>query len=251
MSNERERITTPAGLAKYPRLNTPDTKFDDAGTYKITLVLNEKDKGVKEFKAHILTAEKAAHEAAKKQLKPGKKLKILDSVIKPHLDDEGNEVDNHFEVSAKMTASGISKKTGKEWTRKPALFDAKGKPCPGAKVGGGSKVKVNMELNPFYVPALGAGLSLRLEAVQVIELQEYSGGGGNAGSFGFSEEEGYEADESAQTEAKPTTSDDSDDATSEDDDEDVPMDDDEHEEAAAEEAKAAKGSKSKAAKGDF
>ena len=51
---------------------------------------------------------------------------------------------------------------------------------------------MSVELATWYVPALGFGYSLRLRAVQVIELVEYSGGGGadNAESFGFGEVKG-------------------------------------------------------------
>ena len=73
--------------------------------------------------------------------------------------------------------------------------DAKGKPLTGeTKVGGGSVIKVSYEVVPYYTAIAGAGVSLRLKAVQIIELKAYSGGG-NAESYGFGEEEGFEADD--------------------------------------------------------
>lgn len=185
------KITTPAGTAKYPRLNTPSTKFNPEGVYEIQVVLDESEKSVSEFRAKLEKLEADAHAAGKKELKPGKKLKLADSVIKPVLDDEGNEVDGKFEVKAKMKASGIRKKDNSPWTMKPAIFDAKGKPAA-LKVGGGSTVKVALEASPYNSPTLGCGISLRLQAVQVIDLVEFSGGQ-DAGAYGFGEEDGYEA----------------------------------------------------------
>lgn len=87
--------------------------------------------------------------------------------------------------SFKMNATGKTK-AGEVFTRQPAIFDAAGQPAKGLRIGGGSTIRVSYELNPFYVPANGAGVSLRLYAVQVIELVEF---GGNAGYFGFESEE--------------------------------------------------------------
>jgi hypothetical protein len=46
---------------------------------------------------------------------------------------------------------------------------------------------VALEIAPYNVPATGAGISLRLRGVQIIELREPSGG--RAEDFGFGAEE--------------------------------------------------------------
>lgn len=180
-------ITSPAGIAKFPRLTTPDTKFNKFGDYKVTLVFEDEAKGVSDFRTRIEKAEAAAHAAAKKTLKPGKKAKIADSIIKPHIDDEGNEVEGKFEVNFKSRAAGV-REDGSKWERRVPVFDAAKKPVK-ANVGGGSVLKVAAEINDYNSPTLGAGISLRLEAVQVIELKQFSGGR-NADEYGFGEEEG-------------------------------------------------------------
>ena len=45
MSSNNNRFTTPKGLAQYPALKTPDTKFNPEGDYKVNLVMDiyEKD----------------------------------------------------------------------------------------------------------------------------------------------------------------------------------------------------------------
>lgn len=182
-----ETVVTPAGIAKYPRLNSPDTKFNPEGDYKITLVLNKKEKGVPEFLKKLESLHAQALRDAQAAAKKGKKVKAAESPIKAHVDDDGNEVAGSVEISAKMKASG-KREDGTEWTQRPAIFDAFRKPAT-VKVGAGSKVKVSVELNPYNSPSLGAGLSLRLKAVQVIDLVEFSGEKSAAG-YGFEEEEG-------------------------------------------------------------
>ena len=57
-------------------------------------------------------------------------------------------------------------------------------------VGNGSKVKVAFEPIPYVMPSTKkAGVSLRLKAVQVIDLVEY----GNSATSVFDEEDGYVA----------------------------------------------------------
>ena len=112
----------------------------------------------------------------------------------------------------KMKASGKDKKTGKPWSRKPTIFDAKGKPMtPVPSIWGGTIGKVSFEVGPYFVQGQAmAGISLSLNAVQIIELR--SGGGGTAESYGFGEEDGYEYDEADAPKAAPsetTTEDDS------------------------------------------
>ena len=36
-------LTTPAGLARFPSLNRPDTKFSEVGVYKVNLELSAED----------------------------------------------------------------------------------------------------------------------------------------------------------------------------------------------------------------
>jgi hypothetical protein len=73
------------------------------------------------------------------------------------------------------------------------VFDAKGSMMAKHNIYGGSVVKVNGSAAFYDSPSIGAGVTLRLRAVQVIEYVEGSSG---AGKFGFGEEVGFTADES-------------------------------------------------------
>ena len=179
-----ERFVSPKGIASYPYLTKPDTKFNTEGEYKVSLLVSGDDasKAIDFLtKQHKAAVSKAQKENAGKRVKESEL---------PFIENDDGTVTFKFKMKAKVTP-----KKGDPFEQKPALFDAKGKPLTGEpKVGGGSVIKVSYEVEPYYTAIAGAGVSLRLKAVQIIELKEYSGGG-NAESYGFGEEEGFEADE--------------------------------------------------------
>ena len=108
-----------------------------------------------------------------------------------------------------MTASGVSKKTGRPWQRKPAIFDSQGTPITSFKenndIWNGTVLKVAYELRPFYSPSFGAGCSQVLNAVQIIKL--VAGSSRNAEDFGFAAEDGYSVMEDTPFDAESPKSD--------------------------------------------
>ena len=179
-----ERFVSPKGIASYPHLTKPDTKFNPDGEYKVSLIVA----GDVASKAIDFLTEQ--HEAAVAQVKKENAGKRVKESELPFIENDDGTVTFKFKLKAKVTP-----KKGDPFEQKPALFDAKGKPLTGEpKVGGGSTIKVCYEVVPYYTAIAGAGVSLRLKAVQIIELKEYSGGG-NAESYGFCEEDGFEAGE--------------------------------------------------------
>jgi hypothetical protein len=180
--------TSPRGIAVFPKLSTPDTKFNPDGDYKITLRLSAEDAAAMIEAAEEMRAEAMA--AAKKNLDKPKaaKLKFADLPFKQALDSDGNET-GETEFNFKMKAL-VKTSDGRVKTQKPIVVDAKKKPVAD-DVWGGSEVKVNYAMAPFFVPALGIGVSLRLRGVQVLKLVK---GGASADAM-FGEEDGYEAGE--------------------------------------------------------
>jgi hypothetical protein len=179
------RYTTPAGIAQYPYLTKPDTKFNPDGEYKISV---EIPGAAAQDIVTFLDEQFEASVAKAKKDNPGKKIKQGD--VPYSVNDDTGKVTVRFKLKAKVTP-----KQGDPFEQRPALFDAKGKPIGAdAKIGGGSKVKVAYELVPYYTAIAGAGISLRLKAVQVIDLVEFSGGASSE-AYGFGEEEGYEAED--------------------------------------------------------
>ncbi len=184
-----KQITTPTGMATYPFLTRPNTKFDPDGEYKVNVILPlDEAKGLmKEIdEAMNESFEKAKSENPKK----AKGIRLAKPPYTEVTDDDGNET-GEVQFGFKMKAKITPRNGGQPFEVKPAIYDAAGKPIPPTelKLASGSKVKVCADLIPFFTDLVGAGITLRLKAVQVIELVEYQGV--SADRFGFGAEEGY------------------------------------------------------------
>lgn len=206
-------LILPKAPAIFPKLNSPDTKFDADGVYetKLRFVPEESLDGLigkskidlegildrlktlRDDFAEAKREELAAGDG--KQKKKAKELSVRDIGEAECDDDTGDETGNLI-LKVKMKASGISKKDGKKWERSPKLFDAQGKALPknAPPIYGGSILKVAVQAVPYYAANDNeVGVTLRLEAVQVIEL--VSGGGRSASAYGFGAEDGYSAED--------------------------------------------------------
>ena len=173
MAQQPTVITTPTGVALYPWLSKPDTKFSTEGEFKVNLVLSaEEAKPLVETINEVFSLN--VQEEMKKQKK--KDLKTANPPYQDELDDDG-----------KATGKVIFKFKSKAMY-KPAVFDAQGNAMVESNIWGGSEIKVNASVSPYFTPTVGAGVALRLRAVQVITLVEGSEG---AGRFGFEETTGY------------------------------------------------------------
>ena len=117
-------------------------------------------------------------------------LKHAESPLKPVLDEEGNPT-GEWKIKAKMQAA-VQLKSGRGWTQRPAVLDAKLQPMNLKEVwvGGGSVCRMNFEAQAYYSGSLGAGVSVRLKTVQVIELVVFKPKA-DPRDKGFEEEEGY------------------------------------------------------------
>lgn len=200
------KVMTKKGIARFPALTKADTKFNPDGEYKVGVILTQEDaqpiidKATAEAEKIMAETKEALQESVKtlkgeKLVKAKKALAELsmgDMPFKPVYDDDGNETGDVV-LNFKMKAQRKDAKTGKVILMKPKLFDAGGKEIKGTiDIWGGSVIKVSGSLNPFYIPGTNTcGVGFRLAAVQVLELR--SGGGGDATSYGFGKEEGYEA----------------------------------------------------------
>lgn len=189
----RNTITTPKGVARYPRLNEPDCRFKAEGVYTTTLRLPDADAKPlieKLLKAYELGYVEQCAKAGGKKLK-----KCATLPWGPAADwDKENEqevpVKGFTDFKFKANAKGTTK-AGKAWERKIALFDAKLQPLPADSdpIGGGSIIRVSCEPYVWNTASLGCGITLQINAVQVIELKTYSA----VATHGFTEEDGYVA----------------------------------------------------------
>ncbi len=175
-------ITTPAGTARYCYLTNPSMgEYDgEYGLYRTELILSEEDWNA------LKTAIKPDYENAYQEecKKAGKDLKKADTPFK--IDEEGN----HY-VKVKMKGGG-KRRDGSEYKLSVARFDAQGQPIKDDTViGGGSRIKLGLRPRFWNVAAIGFGVTLEPQGVQVLELAAV-GTSEKASSFGFTAEEtGY------------------------------------------------------------
>jgi hypothetical protein len=209
--------TTPRGSLIYPHLTTPDTKFKAEGEYRTRFRLDgeEAQQFIEKVDAfYDLAIEKVADErledartkakdpakfdAVKNRARILKELKRADKPYKAILDDNGDETGAYaFTFKQKAT---FKLRTGEIIAKKVDLFDAANKPiAKGVAIYGGTIARIAFEALPFFTPAVGAGLTMRLNAVQVLELK--TAGDRDAKSYGFEEEgEGIEQEETPSEE---------------------------------------------------
>lgn len=169
-----KNVVTPAGIAKFPHFDKPDN-YKGQEKYKGQVVISKADAAA--FKKTHLDPFVAANQGTLQSKKPKLPLKPI----------EGSE---DYSLSAKSDY-------------KPTVVDSKKTPLPeDTRVGGGSKIRMAVELYAY-----DGGVSLRLKAVQVLELVEY----GNSAAAAFDEvEDGFTASDDFAEETKGSTNDESD-----------------------------------------
>ena len=216
---QAKKIISPAAVAApWPKLTTPDSYQNGALTYKAGLILDLGDEGVQQYINQLDDAAEDAYQAAiatideELESATGKKLATLrdrkDNLKKhvPYGDQyaEDGTTTGRIIVRYKRNAEGeyrSGKNVGKKWTATVPCFDAAKKPLSESDgtIMGGSILRIQAEMVPFTMLATStAGVSLRIFAVQVIEME----GGSEAAGSGFDVEDGYQASEVERVVAK-------------------------------------------------
>lgn len=189
------QYTSPAGVAKWCWLTKPNYKWDADGEFSVTLVLDKEDAA-----PFIETIEEQLDDLVSDLKNEGKK-KVKEAP-RPYQDEEDDEGNPTGAIQFKFKSKAKAK------PRIP-MYDSQGTPMEDIDVWAGSKLKVSSWLNPYVAP-IGAGISMRLRAVQVLDL--VSGGANGIEGFGFeTEEEGYvrrDADVSESTVSETSKDDD-------------------------------------------
>lgn len=216
-------VTAKGEVLGYNAIFIPTTKFNKSGEYCISILVSEEE-GKK-----TLEAIKEVRKIQFKNFKKGKTDTVAEILaVKPYskVDEETGESEPDSEgrwiIKAKAKANI---KEGKA-THKIGVFDAKGKPVPACRLGEGSTVRLKLNLSGYTV-AGKSGVSVKLSAVQIINLVEYQGTSNTASFDGFEvEEDGYEFnEEDIETSDKGTVTKSSDNNEEDDewDDDDIPF----------------------------
>lgn len=176
------KMTTPVGVAVYPHLSRPDTKFHDLGQYKADILCSVEE--AKPLMTKLLEFWK---------MNTGSAANKFDNFMFTLDTDEDGEPTG--KVLFKLRVKNKLSRDGSVWDRKPKMFDAALTPCNSANPYGGSKMAVNFEAYAWSTKDGKKGVSLQPVAVQIVEL--VSGKQGDAGDFGFAATEGFVADNDA------------------------------------------------------
>lgn len=214
-----KQYVSPRGIAMYPWLNKPDTEYD-SGTYKVTLKLTDEDftapnkrwdgQSLKEVLEAAVEAK--FQESVDNAKTPAIAKKITKTMPFHAEEDDDGEPTGNWKLTFKMKAH-VEPKNGEPFDQKPIIVDSKQNEMNEA-IYGGSEIKVQFQVVPYYMAKdKAAGVSLRLSAVQVLELVQ-----GTRGTA-FEDEDGYESSSGSSG----TAFDDDDDEV--DDDEDDGSDD--------------------------
>jgi len=176
--------TTPVGIAHFPHLNAPDTKYNPEGVYHTKLRMDSTDPSVAKFIEWMDAEYDAAYESAIQQVLDAGKFKTeaaarkrVKHADKPYVyvvDEETGDDTDEIMVNFKLPASGTNKKTGKKWTMTPKIYLTQALleqyPDELPSIWGGSKLSVSVSPFHWYTEKLGAGVKLRVEKFFVHEL---------------------------------------------------------------------------------
>lgn len=215
----------PPGIAVYPKLNTPDFKYKkEFGEWVVKV--NYKVEDVTDLIASIDAFHAKAYEL---ESRPGKTVSpkvareshghfeegdpFFGNDTKPYhdlLDKEGNVVEGMVQMKFSSLAGGKKEEKNPDtgemearvWTRGVIVLDSRGKPTK-AKVGGGSLLLLSFGSRVWCNAAIGFGMSLTIEGVQIKEL--VTRGAKSADELGFGEiEGGFVADDEEEGEWEDT-----------------------------------------------
>jgi hypothetical protein len=175
------------GNALWAKVFEPDTRYVPEGEYSIQVSIPETQA------AEVCEQlENMAQAKLSEVVKEQPKLKAVLSTRTPFdldTDEAGNPTGNIL-FKTKMKAR-VKSRDGRVYEQKPAVVDAKRTPMDGSQlIGNGSLVKVAVEPVPYMMQSTKqVGVTLRLKAVQIINLVEY----GKTATSIFEEEDGFVA----------------------------------------------------------
>jgi len=187
------KLNTPVGIGQYAYLETPDFEYNSAGDWKVKVFMDPSADDVQEMCATMDDLLEKAMEYFTAQAKTAKdKKKVRPSENTPYYNetDDEDEPTGRIYINPKSIASGTTAE-GEEWKRHMPIFDAQGvKVTEKLNIGSGTKMRVSLLLRAYYNKQSGVGVSLRLVAVQIIDLKQFGGGVQTAEDAGFGKVEG-------------------------------------------------------------
>jgi len=186
---------SPVGTFQWPKLVEPDTKFDPVGVFSVNLIVDAE--GLAEMEQQVKPALDVMQEMIDEQPAAKRKRIVVNEWFTEQLDDDDNETGMYVvKFKTKAVIQGEP--------RVVAMYDPTGTRLNNINPWGGTIGKVAYAAFPYVIPGTKmAGISLRLNAVQILEL--VTGGKASAAtsernSYGFGAVAGYDAIEDGEEE---------------------------------------------------
>jgi len=142
----KAKFVSPKGTAEWPWLCNPDTRYDSDGVYKTNLMVSKDDAKDIMSKAKQIFIEEFGDKSVSKAKWP-------------------------FEVDEQSGGVRLKAKSAK----KPVLYDAKGQVIKeDLNIGNGSALKISGTMSTYNAGG-NTGVTMYINAVQVIDLVEFGG----------------------------------------------------------------------------
>ena len=176
MTTKELKFVTPLGVAVYPSLNRPDTKYNDLGIYKADVSVPIAEAKPLMDRLSVVFKEYTGKEPNKTE----------NTMFKVEDNDGKSTVLFKLRIKNRMT------KTGDLWDRKPKIFDSELTPIS-VNPRGGRGMRGSLETYAWDAEGK-KGIGLEPMAVKIVKL--VSGEDTDGKSFGFDAEDGFTADAS-------------------------------------------------------
>jgi hypothetical protein len=200
MSQKLPTIVTPEGRTEWLKAFTPDYKFNELGEYGCTLIIEN----AAALPLMSTLDEFMTTSIANAMDETGKSKDKIKTNPPYSIDDETGDVSFKFKLKAKVQG-----RNG-DFEQKPLVIDARKVPVTDeVPTWNGSRVRIGFQPVTYYTGLVGAGVSLRMKIVQLIEALD--GGGGAGAASGFDVEDGFEFTPTAPVVAQAEASEDFDD----------------------------------------
>lgn len=175
-----EKVLTPVGVASFPNIDKPDTRWDADGAYSADVVVGPGEETALQAKLEAL-----AEEFRKEQeIGSGVEVHIP---IKPETDRDKQPTGNVL-IKTKLKAFVGGYDGSEKVSQRPKVVDGQTNPIhPVPAVGGGSKMRVACDAIARYVQGK-IYVTLNIRAVQIVEL--VLKGSGDPSEYGMEELEG-------------------------------------------------------------
>lgn len=178
----KKSIVTPVGVAIYPWLHEPDTRFGDP-TYKVNLRIEGEE--AKIFLSNLKQIRDEAIEYLK-QDNPKLTAENFKVPVVEATNEDGSVIENAWDVKTKAKAF-FKQKDGTLQPNNLTIVDSQKNPIgKETQIWGGSKLKVALSVGAVST-AIYSGLMLRINGVQVLDLVS----GGSGATNLFDKEDGF------------------------------------------------------------